>query len=213
MNGTDYRSIRFCNNANERIDNTTSNGIPIIEPERFIDVDWIGFNYARTTKSRSGKGVHFFIDDYQFERIWQEWSKYREVLSSFDAVMAPDFSMYVDWPEPVQRWNHYRKHFVANRLQNVGLKVYPTICWSDKKSFQWCFEGEPHRSTVCISSIGTQADKTSKRLFLDGYNEMLSVLQPETIIFYGTIPNECKGNIICVQPFQQKFRKAKIACF
>ena len=31
-----------------------------------------GFNYAKTTKAedKADLGCHFFIDDYQFERLW-----------------------------------------------------------------------------------------------------------------------------------------------
>lgn len=35
--------------------------IPVIEPEDYHTVDWIGFNSAKTTKKRTGKGVHFFF--------------------------------------------------------------------------------------------------------------------------------------------------------
>ena len=32
--------------------------------------EWIGFNYVLSDKDPQGKAVHFFIDDYQFERLW-----------------------------------------------------------------------------------------------------------------------------------------------
>lgn len=91
-----------------------------------------------------------------------------------------------------------------------GIKVIPTISWSDESSFEWCFDGEPVGGTVAVSSVGTQNNKTAKELFLNGYNEMMKRLEPETVIFYGTIPQECYGNIIRVKAFQEKFREAKI---
>ena len=91
-----------------------------------------------------------------------------------------------------------------------GIKVIPTISWSDKDSFDWCFDGEPKNSIVAVSSVGTQNDKTAKRLFLNGYNEMLKRLEPEMIIFYGNIPDECMGNIIRVKAFQVKFKEARV---
>lgn len=30
----------------------------------------IPFNYAITERQPQNKGVHFFLDDYQFERVW-----------------------------------------------------------------------------------------------------------------------------------------------
>ena len=91
-----------------------------------------------------------------------------------------------------------------------GIKVIPTISWSDESSFEWCFDGEPIGGTVAVSSVGTQNNKHAKELFLNGYNEMMKRLEPETVIFYGTIPQECYGNITRVKAFQEKFREAKI---
>lgn len=91
-----------------------------------------------------------------------------------------------------------------------GIKVIPTISWSDESSFEWCFDGEPVGGTVAISSVGTQNNKTAKELFLNGYNEMMKRLEPETVIFYGTIPQECYGNIVRVKAFQEKFREVRI---
>lgn len=203
-----YANARFCENTDEIIfEGVGKYGIPPIEPERFDPCEFISFNYARTAKDRAEKGVHFFIDDYQFERVWREWKKYGAMLSEFSAVMTPDFSTYTDWPKALQIYNHYRKHFVGAYLQTLGVKVYPTISWSDKESFDWCFDGEPVGATVAVSSVGTQRGMEERRLFLDGYNEMLNRLKPETIIFYGNVPAECMGNIVRIKPFQEKFRE------
>lgn len=65
--------------------------------------------------------------------------------------------------------------------------------------------------TVAVSSVGTQNKKQSKQLFINGYNEMIKRLQPQTVIFYGNIPEECYGNIMKIRAFQEKFREAKIS--
>lgn len=88
----------------------------------------------------------------------------------------------------------------------MGYKVIPTIAWSDKDSFKWCFDGTPKGATVAVSSVGTQRSKETKALFLDGWNEMLDRLQPETVIFHGDIPKECNANIVRIKSFQEKFR-------
>ena len=91
----------------------------------------------------------------------------------------------------------------------MGYKVIPTIAWSDKESFDWCFDGEPKGATVAVSSVGTQRSKETKQLFLEGWNEMLSRLEPETVIFYGSVPKECNANIVRVKAFQEKFSEVK----
>ena len=57
-------------------------------------LDWIGFNCAATDRKRAGHGVHFFMDDYIFERTWHDPRRYALLLSEFKAVMTPDFSLY-----------------------------------------------------------------------------------------------------------------------
>ena len=52
-------------------------------------------------------------------------------------------------------------------------------------------------------------NKDSKKLFIDGYKEMVTRLQPETIIFYGQIPDVCMGNIVRVKAFADKFNEVK----
>ena len=53
---------------------------------------WIGFNYAKSCKDPANKAVHFFVDDYQFNRLWTNPDAYLDMLRRFKAVCTPDFS-------------------------------------------------------------------------------------------------------------------------
>lgn len=110
----------------------------------------------------------------------------------------------------MQIYNHYRKHWLGAFWEDNGIEVIPTICWSDEKSFKWCFDGEPKGGTVAVSSIGTQNDNAAKAAFISGYEVMCEKLRPETILFYGNVPDECKGNIVHIKAFQDKWKGARI---
>lgn len=183
---------------------------PIFKNEIKFD-NFIGFNFAKTCKNPSENAIHFFLDDYQFERVWEMPSRYLNLLKKFQCVCSPDFSMYTDYPKAIQIFAHFKKHWLAAYWQRHGIKVIPTIGWSDKKSYEWCFDGEPKNATIAISSVGTQNNKKAKKLFLLGYEKMLEVLEPETIIFYGSIPQECRGNIVQIKAFHEKFIEARMA--
>lgn len=43
--------------------------MPVISNDKFIPDKMIGFNYAMTATDFD-TGIHFFVDDYQFERLW-----------------------------------------------------------------------------------------------------------------------------------------------
>lgn len=204
----EYRTIRNHENLTKRhFEGVGAYAIPKIAATRYEPCEFIGFNYHRICQEKEKKGLHFFLDDYQFMRLWNNIDRYLPELGAFKCVMTPDFSLYADDPEALQIYNHYRKHWIGAYLQENGIKVIPTIAWSGEHSFRWCFDGEPKRSAVAVSSVGTQKNMAAKEMFLAGYREMIRQLSPETILFYGTVPEGCGGNIIRIPAFQEKFRK------
>ena len=210
--GKMYRTQRNYENVQRMLFNGIGEyDIPQIESIQFNNAEFIGFNYARNAKEPENKAVHFFLDDYQFTRVWTEPDRYIPMLQRFKYVLTPDFSLYTDFPKPLQIYNHYRKHWIGAYWQMYGINVIPTICWSDQKSFEWCFDGEPTQSVVAVSSVGTQNNKEKKRCFLDGYHEMVERLQPTQIIFYGRVPDECKKNIIHIKQFSEKWHEAEVS--
>lgn len=167
---------------------------------------WIGFNYAKSCKDPANKAVHFFVDDYQFNRLWTNPDAYLDMLRRFKAVCTPDFSTYTDFPKAVQIWNHYRKHWLGAYWQGNGITVIPTISWSDESSFEWCFDGEPVGGAVAVSSVGTQLNRRAAELFRLGYDEMLRRLNPSTIYFYGLVPEGISGPIVHAAAFQEQIK-------
>lgn len=207
-----YRTQRNYENAQRMLfDGVGQYSTPVIEPTQFDNAEFIGFNYARSAKNPEDKAVHFFLDDYQFNRVWTDPDRYIPMLQRFKYVLTPDFSLYTDFPKALQIYNHYRKHWLGAYWQMQGINIIPTICWSDQKSFEWCFDGEPTQSVVAVSSVGTQNNKEKKRCFLDGYHEMVERLQPTQIIFYGRVPDECKKNIIHIKQFSEKWHEAEVS--
>ena len=206
---SNYRNRRNYENLERQIfDGVGEYGIPQIEPVTYEGgCDWIGFNYAKTCKEPEKKGVHFFLDDYQFNRLWTNIDRYIPMLQRFRYVMSPDFSTYTDFPKAIQIYNHYRKHWGGAYLQKAEIQVIPTISWSTPDSFAWCFDGEPEGGAVAVSSVGVMNSMGKKRLFLQGYKEMVRRLHPDTIIFYGSVPDECMGNIVRVRAFAERFNE------
>lgn len=205
-----YKAQRNYENVQRMLfDGVGQYDVPEIGPTQFDNAEFIGFNYAKSTKKSENKAVHFFLDDYQFTRVWTDPDRYVPMLQRFKYVLTPDFSLYTDFPKPLQIYNHYRKHWLGAYWQMHGINVIPTICWSNRESFEWCFDGEPTQSVVAVSSVGTQNSKERKKLFLDGYMEMIKRLEPTQIIFYGTVPEECKEKAICIKPFYSRYEKGE----
>lgn len=151
-----------------------------------------------------GKGVHCFVNDYQFERLWNNPDRYIEKLQRFAVVASPDFSPYGDMPFCLQLFNHYRKHWVARYLQENGVHVIPTIRAStDPRSKRFYLDGEPKNSPVIISSMYTN-DEESRRIYQEEYNTMYDTLNPSCVFIYGKQFGWERGNIVHVETFTDK---------
>lgn len=158
--------------------------MPIIKNDNFIPTDLIGFNYAKTSDDKS-VGIHFYVDDYQFERIWNAPEKYTDILSEYDCILSPDFSLYMDMPMPMKIWNVYRSRQIGNYYQSKGLRVIPTISWAEAETFEFCFKGIPKGSIVSVSTIGVKRDTDALDIWTSGMSEMLLQIEPSAILIYG----------------------------
>lgn len=185
--------------------------IPEIEPVDYDKCDWIPFNFAKTCKNKEELGVHFFIDDYQFVRLWNNPPLYFPILSKFKYIMSPDFSLFTDMPVAMQIYNHYRKHWIAKYYENFGIKIIPTISWSDENSYSWCFDGEPRNSVVAISTVGIMKRKESQELFFKGYSKMKEILNPSKILCYGKIPDQIKNEVEYIGCYYDKIVAERVA--
>ncbi len=206
-----YKQQRNYENLNKAMfDGVGEFGIPQIKPVYDCDVNhWLSFNYVKGCEEPQEHGVHFFVDDYQFMRVWSNADVYMRMLRRFKAVLTPDFSNYTDFPKALQVYNHYRKHWLGAYWQANGVYVIPTISWSDEESYTWCFDGEPVGGIVAVSTVGTQINPQASEYFKQGYAEMMRRLEPEKVIVYGIVPEGLEGDIIQVKPFQQKWRELK----
>lgn len=168
------------------IDNSTNDfwQMPIIKNDNFIPSDLMGFNYAKSSDNKN-TGIHFYLDDYQFERIWNNPGEYIDILSDYECILSPDFSLYLDMPMPMKIWNIYRSRQIGQYYQSVGIKVIPTISWGERETFEFAFKGIPKGSIVSISTIGVKKDEDAFKIWKDGMDAMIQEIQPSTILVYG----------------------------
>ena len=158
--------------------------MPIIDREYHIPDTLIGFNYALSSNNKDA-GIHFYVDDYQFERIWNEPEKYIEILKQYDCVLTPDFSLYMDMPIAMKIWNVFRSRLIGQMCQDAGLTVIPTVSWAERETFDFCFDGLPEKSVLSISTIGVKNSPEAMAIWRDGVAELLQRKQPKTLLVYG----------------------------
>ncbi len=160
-------------------------GMPSLPRQDYIPERLLGFNYVLSATEYDA-GVHFFIDDYQFERLWKTPHKYMMKLSPFDCCLTPDFSLYLDMPVAMQMWNVYRSRVIGKIMQDYGITVIPTLQWADEQSFEFCFDGLEQGGTVAVSTIGVKRNKDNALgIWAKGMEEAERRLKPDMVLVYG----------------------------
>ena len=140
--------------------------------------------------------VCFFEDDWKFDStsgIWFRSSRAYKILSHFAGIITPDFSTYQDFPYPLKLWNTYRMRAFGHWYGTIcGNAVYNNVRWGTSETYDYCFDGIPKHDIVVIGTVGGSPRKRIDRLrFEEGLTEMVRVLQPHTIIVYGSANYKC----------------------
>ncbi len=186
--------------------------IPLVERQSLDleNLELISYSDIRSNDSEKNKkkGVHFFIDDYRFENVYRNPERSLPRLSQYKFLLTPDYLTYSDMNYWRQMESIAHSRWVGAFWQDQGQKVLATISWSDKRSFDFCFDGVEKHSVVAVGMIGC---KQSKQEFLFGYNEMLNRIEPEAIICFGDPFKEMEGNIVQVDYLESRKRERKWA--
>lgn len=158
--------------------------MPVLMPCDHVPADIKSFNYMLSAREKDF-GIHFYCDDYQFERIWNRPEFYIDKLREFQCAFTPDFSLYMDMPMAMKVWNVYRSRLIGQMMQREGLDVIPTVSWAEPDTFDFCFDGLPHDATLSISTTGVKESPEAMEVWTAGVDEMIKRLTPKRLLIYG----------------------------
>lgn len=162
--------------------------IPCIKPESSIPQKLIPFSKA-VGGTDYNCFVHFYEDDANFERLWNNPQKYLPVLHKYKGVITPDFSIYRDMPLVMQEWNTYRNRAIGCWLQGNCIPTITNVRWGDERTFDFCCAGAPQNSIIAVGSHGCIKLLQERPFFIKGLEFTVQKLKPKTIIVYGTAPD------------------------
>lgn len=139
--------------------------------------------------------VCWYIDDYKFDGsrgIWHNSHFVLNILHHFAGAITPDFSTYQDFPEPLKIYNTFRMRVFGYWLGKNGIPIINNVRWGTQETYRYCFEGIPKNSTIAIGTCGGNPRKHKDRnRFEKGLDELIKILQPHTIIIYGSSNYSC----------------------
>jgi hypothetical protein len=130
--------------------------------------------------------IHFYLPDKKFECVYRNPRRYLQWFKRFGGIIGFDFSVHAECPLYKQVESFGRNRELSYWFSSQGVSVIPNVRWGLKETYSWCFDGLPKRSTVAVSTLGCSKELRDRRLFEDGFLEMLKRLEPKVVIAYGT---------------------------
>jgi hypothetical protein len=163
--------------------------IPQLKPTSFVPKTLAAWHDPKArVEAANGGALHFFIDDYRFEKCWSKPESTYERVAEVGAALTPDFSMWRDMPRAMQLWQVYRSRWCGAFWQHLGVDVVPTVTWGDTTTFDFAFDGLPRRSVLAVSMLGVRKD--GRPLFIQGLKELVAQCKPTMLLCYGKLKIE-----------------------
>lgn len=135
--------------------------------------------------------VCFYIDDYKFDGlltgVWWHPRRALKILKHFRGIITVDYSTYVDFPDPINRFNTYRMRAFGYWIGRQGLEVVNNVRWGYSYTYSYSFDGIEKNSVVAIGTVGgSPRNLVDRDRFEEGILAMVDALHPHTILVYGS---------------------------
>lgn len=163
--------------------------IPCIITSNILPEKVISFSNAISSKEYDS-WIHFYEDDWRFEKLWNNPQKYLPIIKRFKGVISPDYSLYYDMPLMYQGWNTYRGKALAKWLQDNGVEIIPNVRWGDERTFELATLGVEQNKTIAVGTHGCIKTVEGKQMFIRGFDYIVQALKPKNIIVYGRMPDK-----------------------
>ena len=156
-----------------------------MKPEYTIPTRIISFSEAmKANKPDYNSYVHFYENDDQIERFWNNPWHYMNRLSKFAGFIATDYSTGPGIPDPVRRYNVYRNQLTGAWLQSLGFRA---LCNMRCPAFGYDYftVGAPKNSLIAIGEVGCIKNCHDRNRFVGGLIRAVNELEPIGIVVVG----------------------------
>lgn len=194
------------------------NGMPIIKRPKIYGYDskkirLTNFKNLKSLRYRKETIIGMFNFDDVLEATWNNPLKYVSKFYDCLAVTSPDFSTFTNMNENEIKHNIFKSRWTGALWQSMGVNVIPTVSWAYENTYDICFSGLEKNSIVIISTIGVAENKN---VFLNGFKELKTRIDPELIIVLGTLYPEMTGNFLLyrlTETFTQRRKYEQLQLF
>lgn len=175
----------------------------------FDDISVIDYIALYSDKNEYSKTKNTCVAFYQYDHTFdgihglynsiaykdeKRLNKFRERFKDVKYIIAPDYSLFGDFPNALQIFNIYKSRVcICWLIANTKAKIIPNVRWSFNFSYDYCFDGIMKGSNIAIGLLGQIRNKDNKNMFLNGFKTAIDTIEPKSIIVYGFV-NESNFN-------------------
>lgn len=196
MNSYSYRNDPYF--LRNGFDTSGKFNIPVIK-KQVIELDSLSLIPYHLTQPNDVKnqkcGVHYFLDDYRFNDCYDSPEKAFRRICNYAFTLTPDYSLYREMPVWRQIENIGKSRWCGAYWQSKGKTVIPTISWSGIANIEICTTGIEKGCVIALSTVGC---RNSKFDFLLGYDKVVKILEPASIICVGKPFEEISKDVIYI---------------
>ena len=169
----------------------------------FDDVNVIDYIALYSDTSEYNKTDNTCVAFYQYDHVFdgvhglynsiiykdeERLNKFRERFKRVKYIIAPDYSLFGDFPNALQIFNVYKSRVcMCWLIVNTSAKILPNVRWTFPFSFEYCFDGIMKGSNIAIGVLGQIQNKENKKMFLDGLKVAIDRIEPKNLLAYGFI--------------------------
>lgn len=129
--------------------------------------------------------VHFYIDDYRFNRVWQNLEHYMEMFVKYDVVISTDNSVFLDVPLIDNMCNVFKNRVFTAVGQRMGVNVIPSFSCGNPKDIDLYCDGLPDGGCIAVGGMGTNKNRSERAIFKYCVREMCERKHPNLLLIYG----------------------------
>lgn len=162
-----------------------SSGMAVMKPEHEVPHGMISFSEAMRQKEPVyDQYVHFYENDDQIERFWNNPWDYLDRLGRYAGIVATDYSTGPGIPDPVRRYNVYRNQLTGAWMQSLG---HHALCNVRCPAYghDYFLAGAPRESLICIGEVGCVKNRYDRNRFEGGLIRAVDELRPTGIVVVG----------------------------
>lgn len=132
-------------------------------------------------------GIHGLYNSIIYQNE-ERLNMFRERFKGVKYIVAPDYSLFGDFPNALQIFNIYKSRVcMCWLIANTKAKILPNVRWTFPFTFEYCFDGIMKGSNIAIGVLGQIRDKENKKMFLKGFKVAIDRIEPKCILVYGFV--------------------------